>query len=85
MFTATGSFYPVAFTASPILESGVPVGTVLEVENITERRAVEGALRESERHFRDLVDNLPELAWSARADGHIDFYNYLAIGRLAEW
>ena len=25
--------------------------------------------------FRQLVENLPELAWTARPDGHIDFYN----------
>ncbi len=29
----------------------------------------------SERQFRELVENLPELAWTARPDGHIDFYN----------
>lgn len=30
-----GSFYPVAFTASPLLDqSGVPVGTVIEARNI---------------------------------------------------
>jgi PAS domain S-box-containing protein len=32
-----GTFYPVAFTASPIVENGVPVGTVIEVEDISER------------------------------------------------
>jgi PAS domain S-box-containing protein len=35
-----GSFYPVAFTASPLLdESGIPVGTVIEARNIQEERA----------------------------------------------
>lgn len=29
----------------------------------------------SERQFRELVDNLPELAWTAQPDGYIDFYN----------
>jgi len=45
------------------------------VADITERRAMEVAIRESERQLRQLVENLPELAWSARADGHVDFYN----------
>jgi PAS domain S-box-containing protein len=31
-----GSFYPVAFTASPLLEDGHPVGTIIEVRDITE-------------------------------------------------
>jgi PAS domain S-box-containing protein len=43
-----GTFYPVAFTASPLLEAGVPVGTVIEVEDITERRRTEERLRASE-------------------------------------
>ncbi|MFC7537733.1 PAS domain S-box protein [Sphingomonas sp. GCM10030256] len=48
-----GSFYPVAFTASPLLdEAGKPVGTVIEARNIEERRAREAALRESEERYR---------------------------------
>jgi PAS domain S-box-containing protein len=39
-----GTFYPVAFTASPILENGVPVGTIIEVRNIAEEKR-----REAER------------------------------------
>ena len=31
--------------------------------------------RQSEEGFRSLVDNLPELTWSARPDGIIDYYN----------
>jgi PAS domain S-box-containing protein len=35
-----GSFYPVAFTASPLLDqTGKPMGTVIEVENIEKQRA----------------------------------------------
>lgn len=29
----------------------------------------------SERQFRELVENLPDLAWTARPDGSIDYYN----------
>ena len=36
---------------------------------------MEVAIRESERQLRQLVENLPELAWSARADGYVDFFN----------
>ncbi len=41
----------------------------------SEQQATEAAIRDSERQVRDLVDNLPELAWSAGEDGTIDFYN----------
>jgi PAS domain S-box-containing protein len=29
----------------------------------------------SERQFRELVENLPDLAWTARPDGFLDYYN----------
>ena len=29
----------------------------------------------SERQFRELVENLPELAWTALPDGYVDYYN----------
>lgn len=58
--------------------SGVLVTAVEVTEHVLARQRLERAaelLRESERQFRELVDNLPELAWSAGPDGHIDFYN----------
>ena len=42
-----GSMYPVAFTASPVLnDAGQPIGTVIEARNITEEKARDAALRE---------------------------------------
>jgi PAS domain S-box-containing protein len=36
-----GHFYPVAFTASPILDGDRPVGTIIEVRDITEEKRAE--------------------------------------------
>lgn len=47
-------------------------------EKVLARKRVETLvqdLRASEEQFRALVENLPDLAWSAKADGHIDYYN----------
>jgi PAS domain S-box-containing protein len=33
------------------------------------------AMLESERQWRTMLDAIPILAWTARADGHIDWYN----------
>lgn len=45
-----GSFYPVAFTASPLLDDrGQPVGTVIEARNITEEKRQEQRLRAQAR------------------------------------
>jgi PAS domain S-box-containing protein len=41
----------------------------------SESRATEHALRESEQRFRLLADFIPQLVWSAGADGDCDFLN----------
>lgn len=48
------------------------VGTFLD---ITERKEHEDVLRESEARFRQLADTIPQLAWMAKPDGWIFWYN----------
>jgi PAS domain S-box-containing protein len=56
---ADGSFYPVAFTASPVLdEEGSAIGTVIEARNIAETKARDEALRKSEAGLRELNETL---------------------------
>jgi len=43
--------------------------------DITERRRFEDALRESEESFRTLASALPQMVWSAGADGTIEYVN----------
>lgn len=42
---------------------------------IAARKAAEENLRESEARFRAMADNIPQLAWMARPDGFIFWYN----------
>lgn len=42
-----------------------------EVERSRDARA----LTESEARFRQLADAMPQIVWTARPDGHIDYYN----------
>jgi PAS domain S-box-containing protein len=51
-----GHFYPVAFTASPIVENGVPIGTVIEVRDTTEEKRIEEALRSKEKQTMSLLE-----------------------------
>jgi PAS domain S-box-containing protein len=50
-------------------------GVAVFWRDIAPRRRIEAALAESERQFRTLADAIPTLAWTARADGYIDWYN----------
>ena len=66
----------VAAVAYPLKDDA---GTVREVvlvhEDITARRRAEAAVRESERRFRQLADAMPQIVWTARPDGNIDYLN----------
>jgi PAS domain S-box-containing protein len=78
------------FVYSPLRDrSGAVEGVLVcgfEVtDQVVARRVVEKALAEAarlndelgraEQLFRIMADNLPQLAWSARPDGYIEFYN----------
>ncbi|MEJ7601634.1 MAG: PAS domain-containing protein [Kofleriaceae bacterium] len=51
-------------------------------QDITERKRAEAALHESqlrteetEQQFQTMIESMPQLAWRARPDGFIDYYN----------
>ncbi|VWX48333.1 PAS domain S-box protein [Novosphingobium sp. 9U] len=71
-----GHFYPVAFTASPIAgDDGQPVGTIIEVRDLTEEKAREAALKESESRFRNMADHAPVMMWVTDPTGFCTYLN----------
>ncbi len=71
-----GSFYPVRFTASPLLnEVGQPIGTIIEARDITDSRARDAALRESEARFRNMADHAPVMMWVTDPSGNCTYLN----------
>jgi PAS domain S-box-containing protein len=57
---------------------GVLLSAFLVTEQVRARQTLERTLaraESSEAQLRDLVNNLPEMAWEARPDGHIEFFN----------
>jgi PAS domain S-box-containing protein len=59
-------------TEGPARQPITCVGTFLDV---TERKQNDTALLESESRFRQLADTIPQLAWMAKPDGWIFWYN----------
>jgi PAS domain S-box-containing protein len=54
-----GHFFDVAFAASPILDSsGEAAGTVIEVRDVTQRKAIEKELREADRRKDQFIATL---------------------------
>lgn len=49
-----GTFYPVRFTASPILKREQPMGTIIEIEDLTERQKTETAYAEASKRQAEL-------------------------------
>jgi PAS domain S-box-containing protein len=53
--------------------NGQPCGWIGSITDITEQRQTEKALKESEMHFRELSESLPQLVWTCRGDGQCDY------------
>ncbi len=71
-----GSEIPIDDSAAAVKEAdGYIHGVVLVFRDSSEKRRHEKALRESEEQFRTMADAIPQLAWIARADGFIFWYN----------
>jgi PAS domain S-box-containing protein len=60
------TFFPIRYTSSPIFREGISVGTVIEVQDLTESKAAEQAWREVQAQLAHLtrVATLGELAGS---------------------
>jgi PAS domain S-box-containing protein len=54
---------------------GTVRGVIVFAQDVTERRATERALKESEQRFRRIANSAPALMWVTRRDGVRDFVN----------
>jgi PAS domain S-box-containing protein/putative nucleotidyltransferase with HDIG domain len=73
-----GGKFPVFLHANAILEKGVPIGLRGIAVDLTERKAAEQALQDSEEKYRTLVENAAEAILVAQ-DGRLKFVNRKAI------
>jgi two-component system, chemotaxis family, CheB/CheR fusion protein len=65
---------------------GSVAGYYALITDVSDRRRADDALRKSEAHFRGLADAMPQLVWTARPDGTVQYYNSRAreYGGLAQ-
>ncbi|WP_437676612.1 PAS domain-containing hybrid sensor histidine kinase/response regulator [Sorangium sp. So ce131] len=74
--TATGERRTWVFRGAPLGKDAAGRRLVISIaHDITERKRVDDALRESEAKFRTLADAMPQIMWTARPDGSTDYYN----------
>jgi PAS domain S-box-containing protein len=71
-----GELLNISLTISPVKDAlGNIIGASKIARDITERLRTQAALMESEGRFRQLADSMPHIVWTARPDGHLDYYN----------
>ncbi|MBV8833859.1 MAG: PAS domain S-box protein [Acidobacteriaceae bacterium] len=71
-----GGLLDISLTISPVKDSaGTIVGASKIARDITDAKRIRSALVESEARFRQLADAMPQMVWTARPDGYIDYYN----------
>lgn len=66
----------VNFSFEPLYNSGGEIDGIMAVGiEVTNQVRARHEIKESELRFRAIADNIPNLAWMARADGYIYWYN----------
>ena len=71
-----GSAFPVTLSINPLRDTdGMFNGFLCIATDITEKKRSEIALRESERNYRLLINNIPNIVFKGYQDGSIDFFD----------
>ena len=71
-----GSTFPVSMSVNALHgPEGSLEGILCIASDITEKKRAEKALRESERNYRILINNIPNIVFKWYPDGGIDFYD----------
>jgi PAS domain S-box-containing protein len=68
--------HPLLLRATPVRDAaGEVAGAVIAQMDMSAQRRAEAALRESELRFRTITNAMPQMVWTARPDGDIDYHN----------
>ncbi|HEY2727788.1 MAG TPA: PAS domain S-box protein, partial [Parafilimonas sp.] len=70
-----GSWRWVESTVSNLLNLPYVNAFVCNMHDVTEQKIIQDTLKQSEENFRQLADLIPQIVWTAKTDGYIDYYN----------
>ena len=70
-----GSTFPVELSVTGVRFADEPFLFAV-ARDISERKQSEIALRESEAQLREMAEAMPQVVWTSRPDGCIDYYNH---------
>ena len=76
-----GTTFPAIIYAAPMVESDQIIGLRGLIVDISERKAMEEALRKSEQKFRELADLLPQTIFELDLGGNVTYLN--KAGKIA--
>ena len=74
-FSLSGEAVPVEYWVRPIYRDGVHEGAICTFIDISDRRAAQDALAESEAQFRTLAQAMPNHVWTSPPNGLLDWFN----------
>ena len=74
-FRLDGTSVPVEYWVAPIMRGDEHIGATCTIIDLTQRKAVQTALQESEARFRNMADHAPMMMWVTEPDGNCTYLN----------
>ncbi|MCU0631448.1 MAG: PAS domain S-box protein [Methanolinea sp.] len=74
-----GTIFDVLLSSSPLTPGDRNSPVIFTVSDITDQKSAEAALRSMERKYRELVDNIPDIIYTADLEGRITFMNQAGL------